>query len=87
MNIWDVWMSPSGHVWAVGNDVLARNMGTGWETVEVPLAPSILLTAVDGTADDDVWMTGSQMFFDPQQNGTRHRAVMLHWDGTSLTVR
>jgi hypothetical protein len=87
MDVWDVWMAATGETWAVGNELVASDDGIGWQRHEIPLAPSLLLTAVDGTGADDVWLAGSQLFFRPQENGTRHRGVVLHWDGTTLSVR
>ena len=63
-----VWMSDVDHAWAVGDSgTLLRYDGSTWTKQAIDTTED--LTAIAGTAPDDIWVAGRQS--------------LLHFDGTS----
>jgi hypothetical protein len=65
----DVWCSPGGSVWVVGNYAIAR-IQNGVATDMTPASPDSY-ESVAGTAEDDVWIGGFE-------------DSALHWNGSQL---
>ncbi len=72
-------------VWAVGSNshALAEHWdGTEWSIAPTPNAGvgENVLTAVSGSASDDVWQVGHFVF------GTEHRTLVQHWEGEAWSL-
>ena len=68
----DVWCSPGGSVWAVGDEAVLR-LRNGTVTNVAPAGSDIWrFMSVGGTAEDDVWIGAM-------------REIAYHWDGARLT--
>ena len=69
----DIWASPNGDHWVVGEGgTILHKPGAGAWVVE-PSPTTSFLYAVDGTAADDVWAVGTG-------------GVMLHFDGATWST-
>jgi hypothetical protein len=84
----------SDDVWAVGSVALTTNLsahwdGSTWSIVPTPslhdgISPLNGLTGVTAAGPDDVWASGTEGNVDNQNFA---KPYMLHWDGTSWTLK
>ena len=77
----DVWASPSGVVFAVGDQGLLAELRPGQPPRFHPAA-HLRYTGVLGFAEDDVYVT-----FTTNLPGTPASGGVIHWDGTAFTER
>ena len=75
----DVWGSSANNVWAVGDSgVVLHYDGTSWS--RVASGTMMVLTAVHGTAANDVWFGGGDLTLPPSSP----RLVIRRFDGTVI---
>ena len=88
--LYGVWARAAGDAWAVGSAtsrstpprmVIERWNGTKWKLASTPyVTPGRkVLSAVSGTAGDDVWATGHTV------GSTGEETLVLHWGGNAWT--
>ena len=86
-SIYDAKAFSSDDIWAVGSwqgdfPFVQHWDGETWSAVQVPEMPGDerILTGIDGTGPDDIWVVGQR-----QDEGQEH-GVVLHYDGASWSV-
>ena len=73
-DLYDVWCSPGGSVWAVGEEAVIRVRNGVVTNLTPPITDIYRFLSVGGTAEDDVWIGASL-------------EAAYHWDGARLTER
>jgi hypothetical protein len=82
--------TPGRKIWAVGwressagrpRPLIAKRTSKGWKTMKGPTLPAgtVVLTDVDFRADQDGWAVG----YVAKSGADAHRALLLHWNGSS----
>jgi hypothetical protein len=86
-SIYDAKAFSSDDIWAVGSwqgdlPIVQHWNGKVWSAVRVPEMPGDeqILTGIDGTGPDDIWVVGER------HAGRQEHGVMLHYDGRRWSV-